>query len=402
MYFPDWMDRPECSEVLTEYNKWAIDQNILTFLELGEMEPKTYNTKGLGDLAASPKTNAKPKVIVNNISAKWSEGNPNAIIQNISFNIKPGDLLAVIGPVGSGKSSLIMSILNELPVLEGSIQTVGIISYASQEAWSFNNSVRNNILFGSEYDEHRYRRVVDGSPDIPFGDKTLVGEKGVSLSGGQKARITLARALYRNSDIVLMDDPLSAVDTSVVNIYFISNAINSHMLLDTPTSPLTCLSIRCIVEYLSDKIRILVTHEIQFIRKSTQILVLSSEGRCLGLGSYDELQSQEIYFMAILKDVEREAEHDKQTPTPNETLVTESINDGVRKHSRTTSVAQTKNFEVSDIMGDEKDYSHESRIQEENREVGSIGGHVYYEYLKAGAGPILFTITLFSTLISQD
>ncbi|CAG2181089.1 unnamed protein product, partial [Oppiella nova] len=123
--------------------------------------------------------------------------------------------------------------------------------------------------------------------------------------------------------------------------------------------------------------------------------------------------------MAILKDVEREAEHDKQerelmrpfstnsydakqTPTPNETLLTESINDGVRRHSRSTSVAQTENFEVSDITADDEDYSHEPRIQEENREVGSIGGHVYYQYFKAGAGPILFTIILLSTLISHD
>ncbi|CAG2176978.1 unnamed protein product, partial [Oppiella nova] len=164
--------------------------------------------------------------------------------------------------------------------------------------------------------------------------------------------------------------------------------------------------------------RILVTHQIQFIRKATQILVLSSEGRCLGLGSYDELQFQGIDFMAILIDVEQEAEHDKQerelmrpfsvnsydaeqNPTPNETLLTESINDRVRRHSRSTSVAQTENLEVSDIMGDEEDYSHEPRIQEENREVGSIGGHIYYEYFTAGAGPILFTITLLSTLISQ-
>ncbi|CAG2172915.1 unnamed protein product, partial [Oppiella nova] len=176
-----------------------------------------------------------------------------------------------------------------------------------------------------------------------------------------------------------MDDPLSAVDTSVAEHIFD----------------------KCIVEYLSDKIRILVTHQIQFIRKATQILVLSSEGRCLGLGSYDELQSQGIDFMAILKDVDREAEHDKQTPTPNETLLTESINDRVRRHSRSTSVAQTKNFEVSDITGDGEDYLHEPRIQEENREVGSIGGHVYYEYFKAGAGPILFTITLFSILLSH-
>ena len=92
-----------------------------------------------------------------------------------------------------------MSILNELPVLEGSVQTVGTISYASQESWSFNTSVRNNILFGSEYDEHRYRRVVHvcalerDLQIFPFEDKTLVGEKGVILSGGQKARITLAR-----------------------------------------------------------------------------------------------------------------------------------------------------------------------------------------------------------------
>ncbi|CAG2179811.1 unnamed protein product, partial [Oppiella nova] len=101
---------------------------IQTFLELGEMEPKTYNT---------------------------TSDSPFATIKNISFNINPGDLLAVIGPVGSGKSSLLMSILNELPVLEGSIRTVGTISYASQEPWSFNNSIRNNILFGSAYDEHR-------------------------------------------------------------------------------------------------------------------------------------------------------------------------------------------------------------------------------------------------------
>ncbi|CAG2177333.1 unnamed protein product [Oppiella nova] len=162
-----------------------------------------------------------------------------------------------------------------------------------------------------------------------------------------------------------MDDPLSAVDTSVAEHIFD----------------------KCIVEYLSDKIRILVTHQIQFIRKATQILVLSSEGRCLGLGSYDELQSQGIDFMAILKDVEREAEHDKQTPTPNEALLTESINDRVRRHSRSTSVAQTENFEVSDIMGDEKDYSHEPRIQEENREVGSIGGTSTMNTLKPVPDP---------------
>ncbi|CAG2167003.1 unnamed protein product [Oppiella nova] len=166
---------------------------IQTFLELEEMDLNAINV----DLD----TNGKqwPQLSFNNISAKWSEDSPYPTLQNISLHLRPEDLLTVIGPVGAGKSSLLMAILNELPVLEGSIQTVGTISYASQESWSFNNSVRNNILFGSEYDEHRYRRVVHvcalerDLQIFPFRDKTLVGEKGVSLSGGQKARITLAR-----------------------------------------------------------------------------------------------------------------------------------------------------------------------------------------------------------------
>ncbi|CAG2172916.1 unnamed protein product, partial [Oppiella nova] len=209
---------------------------------------------------------------------------------------------------------------------------------------------------------------------------------------------------------------VDSLGLELVNSDFVRQVL--HYTSDGKAEVSTALNGSSIMEYLSDKIRILVTHQIQFIRKATQILVLSSEGRCLGLGSYDELQSQGIDFMAILKDVDREAEHDKQerelmrpfsnnsydakqTPTPNETLLTDSTDDGVRRHSRSTSVAQTKNFEVSDITGDEEDYSHEPRVQEENREVGSIGGHVYYEYFKAGAGPILFTITLFSTFISH-
>ncbi|CAG2101235.1 unnamed protein product [Medioppia subpectinata] len=189
-------------------------------------------------------------------------------------------------------SSLLMTILKELPLLSGSIETVGSISYVCQESWSFNTSVRNNILFGAEYNESRYKRVVEvcalerDFDRFPFGDKTLVGERGVQLSGGQKARITLARALYRNSDIILMDDPLSAVDASVAEHIFN----------------------KCIVDYLCDKIRILVTHQIQFIRKATQILVLNDEGKCLGLGSYDELQSRGLDFMSILSDQEKEAD----------------------------------------------------------------------------------------------
>ncbi|CAG2164890.1 unnamed protein product, partial [Oppiella nova] len=259
--------------------------------------------------------------------------------------------------------------------------------YASQEPWNFNNSVRNNILFGSEYDERRYNRVVEvcalerDLKILPFGDKTLVGEKGVQLSGGQKARINLARALYRDTDIVLMDDPLSAVDTAVAE----------HIFDKYATDP---------DEYLSDKIRILVTHQIQFVRKATQILVLN-DGRCLGVGTYDQLQAQGLDFMQILSEQEREAaEHNRELQR------TLSVSSGhkaepnllrPRNQSRRASVALSE-MEVVNTEVIDDDYTGDPKIQDEQREVGAIDGKIYWEYIKAGAGPILFTLTILSTL----
>lgn len=119
-----------------------------------------------------------------------------------------------------------MSLLKELPLESGHLKINGRIAYASQESWSFNSSVRQNILFGAEFDENRYNKIIDVCALkrdfmlFPFGDKSLVGERGVTLSGGQKARITLARALYQDADIYLLDDPLSAVDASVAKHIF--------------------------------------------------------------------------------------------------------------------------------------------------------------------------------------
>ncbi|CAG2111114.1 unnamed protein product, partial [Medioppia subpectinata] len=312
-------------------------------------------------------------VSCNRIQVTLTMESPYPTLQNISAHLKPGDLLAVIGPVGAGKSSLLMTVLKELPVLSGSIKTVGSISYASQESWSFNTSVRNNILFGAEYNESRYKRVVEvcalkrDFEIFPFGDKTLVGERGVQLSGGQKARITLARALYRNSDIVLMDDPLSAVDTSVAEHIFD----------------------KCIVDYLCDKIRILVTHQIQFIRKATQILVLNDEGKCLGLGSYDELQSRGLDFMSILSDQEREADDKKAEAENRETSE-------LKRTISQKSYDKKIKFRITS-MTESLTKDSDPNIIDECRETGSISGKVYCTFIKAGAGTLLFSrIGLFS------
>lgn len=194
-------------------------------------------------------------------------------------------LTVIIGQVGSGKSSILLSILRELKLKSGTIKTNGSISYASQEAWIFNGTVRQNILFGREFDPKRYAKVVQVSAlESDFkqflqGDQTRVDDRGTSLSGGQRARLSLARALYTNSDCYLLDDPLSAVDTAVAKHIFE----------------------KCIKNYLKNKVVILVTHQLQFIKQADQIVVLKN-GCLFACGPYNTLLnkgnlSKNIYFI---------------------------------------------------------------------------------------------------------
>ncbi len=127
----------------------------------------------------------------------------------------------MVGNVGSGKSSLLSSILGEMIKLNGKINLNGSISYIPQQSWIQNATVKENILFGKLYDKDFYDKIVSAcalTPDfniLPAGDQTEIGEKGINLSGGQKQRISLSRAVYSDSDIYLLDDPLSAVDAHV-------------------------------------------------------------------------------------------------------------------------------------------------------------------------------------------
>ena len=156
------------------------------------------------------------------------------ILKNIDFKCKPGELVIVIGAVGCSKTSLLQAILSELQIKEGHITVNGRLAYAPQDAWIFGGTIRENILFDSEFDETRYNevlRVCALERDLSLfedGDQTLIGEKGISLSGGQKARIGLARALYFDADIVLLDDPLSAVDAHVSKHIF-KQAISEYL-----------------------------------------------------------------------------------------------------------------------------------------------------------------------------
>lgn len=173
----------------------------------------------------------------------------------------------------SGKSTLLHVIIGELDVDQGDCIINGSISYASQETWLFEGTVRSNIIFIETFDQNRYKEVVRvcglerDFKLMPNGDMTIVGERGISLSGGQKARISLARAVYKQADIYLLDDPLSAVDSHV----------GKHLFQE------------CIQQFLKNKICILVTHQLQYL-KDVNHLVLMYHGRVESQGTYTDVQ----------------------------------------------------------------------------------------------------------------
>lgn len=211
-------------------------------------------------------------VIFNNVTAMWV--NSQSGIEDVSFEIKGNQFCAIIGPVGSGKSTILHTILHELEIDKGELSVCGVVSYSAQEPWLFEASVRQNILFTEDYDENRYRQVIQvcalerDLELLPYADLTIVGERGISLSGGQKARVSLARAIYRRADIYLLDDPLSAVD-SVVGKHIFDN---------------------CIKEFLKDKICILVTHQEQYLKASNHI-VLMDMGRVQVQGKHSRIEN---------------------------------------------------------------------------------------------------------------
>lgn len=171
-------------------------------------------------------SNSDLAISLRDVDFGWYK-NEEPLLKSIDLNIKKGSLIGVIGKVGSGKSSLLHGILNEMYIRNnGKLLVNGSVAYVSQQSWIQNDTVRNNILFGSKYDKNLYERVirdcclVEDFKLMPQGDQTEIGERGINLSGGQKQRISLARAVYSDSDIYLLDDPLSAVDSNVGSYIF--------------------------------------------------------------------------------------------------------------------------------------------------------------------------------------
>ncbi|KAM3966704.1 ATP-binding cassette sub-family C member 4-like [Aphomia sociella] len=304
------------------------------------------------------------KLVMAGVTASWQQESGVGTLKNLSLVVNPGEFIGVAGLVGSGKSSLLQLILGELVPSKGSVSLGSArISYASQEPWLFVATVRQNILFGLPYDPVRYKKVVTACAllrdfeQLPSGDATMVGERGASLSGGQRARIGLARACYRQADIYLLDDPLSAVDTHV----------GKHLVSE------------CLMRLLRHSTRILVTHQLHHLQNADKVVILH-EGEIETQGSFEEV-SQTPFFAELLHEVTSE-----EVP-PIERQRTMSI------------ISTISNMEIQEPIGDvDIDDAQET---DEMISKGRVAASVYSTYFFAGNGWIILLITFVIVVLAQ-
>jgi len=379
------------------------------FLNADELDPSNVSHEKSG----SP-------ISIEKASFAWAKGD-EPVLKDINMEVKTGKLVAVVGQVGAGKTSLISALLGEMEKATGQVNTHGRIAYIPQQAWIQNCTLRDNILFGKSYEADRYSKIVGAcamKPDLamlPGGDSTEIGEKGINLSGGQKQRISLARAVYADLDVYLFDDPLSAVDSHV-----------GKQIFDEVIGP---------QGLLKKKTRLLVTHGITFLPQVDQIIVIK-DGEITETGSYNELLTQKGAFaeflLSHLDEADDEAD-DVLVDTIKQQLensmgkdefqrklnrqrsqMSESGSqggDGTRSLSRSSSVTSLErsgslrrrssakeNVKSTEPAAPQPDKN--KLIEVEKAETGKVKGDVYVHYLRS-IGFTLSFLTLFLYIIYQ-
>ncbi|KAJ9082436.1 Transporter of the ATP-binding cassette (ABC) [Entomophthora muscae] len=273
----------------------------------------------------------------NKATLRWDslEGRPQFSLKNLTITFPPNQLSLVVGPTGSGKSSLLLGLLGEMKLVSGRVYLPrrdvigrgfslnGGVAYVAQNAWLQQDTIRNNILFGEIYDEQRYRNTIRACALLPDfqalqgGDLTEIGEKGLTLSGGQKQRVAIARAVYSRATHIILDDCLSAVDAHTAK-YLFDNCIMGKLL--------------------RGRTRILVTHNVSLaFHHAAHIVVLDSKGNVIGNGSRKEIEADatlkaELAYFERSADIEVGAamEVDDHTPVQQAKLAPKLVEDEER------------------------------------------------------------------------
>ncbi|KAJ6570148.1 ABC transporter, partial [Mycena vulgaris] len=280
-------------------------------------------------------------------------------MSNLTFSIPRGQLVAIVGPVGSGKTSLLQGMIGEMRRTTGYTKFGGSVAYCPQSAWIQNATIRENICFGLPFEEEKYWKAVNDSclvqdlEMLPNGDLTEVGEKGISLSGGQRQRLNICRSIYSDTDIQIFDDPLSALDAHV------GKAVFHNVLQNT----------------LSGKTRILVTHALHFLPYVDYIITVS-EGRITERGTYAELMKNDGEFSKFVAEFGSNV----QSKDDAEEAVPEEAPQGDARKKATAGVGM---------------------MQAEERNIGAISTDVYTAYISAGNGKIIVPLLLLSLVLLQ-
>jgi len=334
-------------------------------------------------------------------------------LRRINFECSKGGLIAVVGSVGSGKTSFINAILGEVKALSGSVFVKGRVAYFAQNPFIMNDTLKANILFGRQdepYDEQAYKNALSvcalehDLTILPGGDACEIGEKGITLSGGQKARIAMARAVYDNADIYLLDDPLAAVDAHVGKHLF-QKCIVEKLLLGGDSSGST------VPDEMPTKNRvvILVTNALQYLRNPMvdRILVLS-DGVIQEAGTYEDLSNDESsLFTRSLKSFQQAFHEDDLPNTKNLDLVpnlsSSSLN-AMGLIGDDSDVAKIvapfegiKPFGASvteDVVGNTSGALTTDELLE--RDIGEVTLSVYLSWAKAAGGTFVFLLIIFS------
>eukprot|EP00258_Populus_trichocarpa_P036994 XP_024453013.1 ABC transporter C family member 3 isoform X1 [Populus trichocarpa] len=355
--------------------KVSLDR-IASFLCLDDLQPDAIEKLpgGSSDTAI--------EIVDGNFS--WDLSSSRATLKDINFKVLNGMKVAVCGIVGSGKSSLLSSILGELPKISGTLKLCGTKAYAAQSPWIQSGTIEENILFGKVMDRERYDKVLEACSlkkdleILSFGDQTGIGERGINLSGGQKQRIQIARALYQDAQIYLFDDPFSAVDAHT----------GSHLFKEV------------LLGLLSSETVIYVTHQVEFLSAADLILVMK-DGRIAQAGKYDEILNSGSDFK-VLVGAHKAALSVLDSRQAGAVSENESVRDNYGGENSTNGIVHNEGNKDSQIgKADEVAEPQAQLIQEEEREKGSVGFQIYWKYFTTAYGGALVPFILLAQLLFQ-
>ncbi|KAK1277387.1 ABC transporter C family member 2 [Acorus gramineus] len=319
-----------------------------------------------------------PAISINNGNFSWDSKADKPTLSNVNLDIDVGSLVAVVGSTGEGKTSLISAMLGELPPLADSTVVVrGTVAYVPQVSWIFNATVRDNILFGSAFQQARYEKAIEVTALrhdlelLPGGDLTEIGERGVNISGGQKQRVSMARAVYSDSDVYIFDDPLSALDAHV-----------GRQVFD-----------KCIKDELQGKTRVLVTNQLHFL-PSVDRIVLVHEGMVKEEGTYEELSHNGVLFQKLMENAGKMEEHVEEDGEENQGQDTSkpAVNgESVTKDSLSKSANnEDKIKEGKSVL-----------IKREERETGVVSWKVLERYKNALGGTWVVILLFFCYILTE-